>query len=74
MRVNYLHYPYDVESQQYFHDLLVSDRYKHFLHHLKVDNPLVNKSRILTTLHDNNKYKFKDFASYNWKNQVRTLF
>lgn len=73
LREGYLRNPQDSKSQQYITNLLISDKSKHFINYLKVDNPEVNKSRLLTALHED-KYNVKDFSSYNWNNQVKIYF
>lgn len=73
VRVNYLNNLNTIESQQYFHDLIVKYRCT-FLQRLEnIPNPDINKSRILSILHENNLLDFNDLRGYNWRDQTKTF-
>lgn len=71
VRVGYLNNLNTIESQQYFNDLIVKYRCTFIQTLENIPNPNINKSIILSKLHENNLLDFNDLRGYNWRDQTK---
>lgn len=73
VRVGYLKNLNSEESQEYFRNLIVKYKCKFIQTLENIPNPGINKSKIISMLHENNLLDFHGLKSYNWRDQTKTF-